>query len=213
MLSKPGIRIPLAASAALLMAALAVSAAAASTAPTWTVRPGGSVAATFSRVIFTDITNGNVLGCRPTLKAMLAAGTGLPGNGIGSVSALTFGTLNCAGALGFKYTLTTSHLPYTLNAASYNATTGTTTGQITGMHASVEGSACSFVLDGTGASAANGILAVTYVNNTRTLTFIKTGDRLHAYNVIGCAGLFQNRDSFALTGARAVTPAQTITSP
>jgi hypothetical protein len=198
--------------AAALAAILGTTAAMAAT--TWTVRPGGAVTAKFSRMILRNTRTGTEVTCPATLKATLAAGTGLPGTGIGSVSSFTFGP--CAGPLGTQFILKTSHLPYALNAVSYHATTGTTTGSISRVHGTFAGPSCSFVLDGTGASKDNGILGVKYVNSTHTLKFINTGDDLHAYNVMGGCGFLvgvHNGDSYTLTGAGTVTPAQTITSP
>ena len=211
-MSKRAAWLSLAASAALLPATLANTPATAAT--TWTVRPGGAVTAKFGQLILTDIRTGIELTCPSVLKATLANGTGLSGGGIGSVSSFTFGT--CAGPLGTAFTLKTSHLPFAVNAASYNATTGTTTGSISRAHGTFQGPSCSFVLDGTGAGQDDGILAIGYVNNTHKLRFVRTGGDLHAYEVMGGCGFLAgvyNGDSFALTGTGTVTPAQAITSP
>jgi len=206
-------RLLLTASAAALAASITGTTATAGTTATWTVRPGGAITAKFSRMILTDTRTGAPVECPATLKATLASGTGLSGTGIGSVSSFTFGT--CTGPADFKFTLKPSHLPYPLNAASYNATAGTMTGSIAEFHGAFSGSGCLFVLDGTGASNDNGILAIKYVNGTHTLKVVKTGDNLHSYKTNGCGALtgVNNGDSWTLIGAGTVTPAQTITSP
>lgn len=183
-------------------------------ATTWTVHPGGAITATFSQLILTDIRTGIDVTCPAVLKATLASGTGLSGTGIGSVSSFTFGT--CTGPLSTTWTLKTSDLPFAVNAASYDASTGTTTGSVSGAHGTFLGPSCSFVLDGTGAGKDDGILAISYVNKTHTLRFVRDGSDLHAYQVMGGCGFLagvNNGDSFALTRTGTVTPAQAISSP
>ncbi len=195
--------------AAALAALLGTTAAMAAT--TWTVRPGGAVTANFGSVTVRDANTGFVVTCPSTLKATLKSGTGLPGAGIGSVSSFTFGT--CTGPLGFTYTLKLSHLPATLNATSYESSTGTTTAEITGMHGTFVGTSCSYVLDGTGASQDNGTIAVTYVNGTGKLQLLASGN-LHVYELQGgCFGLVNSGDHLTLSATGTATPAQTITSP
>lgn len=211
-MSKRAAWLSIAAPAAALAATLASTPAMAAT--TWTVRPGGAVTTKFSQLILKDIRTGIEVTCPAVLKATLASGTGLSGTGIGSVSSFTFGT--CAGPLSTAWTLKTSDLPFAVNAASYNATTGRTTGSISRAHGTFLGPSCSFVLDGTGAGKDDGIFAIGYVNNTHKLTFVSTGSALHAYEVMGGCGFLagvHDGDSFALTGTGTVTPAQAITSP
>ena len=205
-------RLLLTASAAVLAASITGTTATAGTTATWTVRPGGAITAKFSRMILTDTRTGAPVECPATLKATLASGTGLSGTGIGSVSSFTFGT--CTGPADFKFTLKPSHLPYPLNAASYNATAGTMTGSIAGFHGAFSGSGCLFVLDGTGPGKDNGTLALTYVNGTQRLNFLKTGGNLHVYKLNGCgAFVTNNKDPLTLSGTGTATPAQSITSP
>lgn len=212
------LRISLAIPAAAMTAALGVTTALAAT--TWTVNPGGSITVISGRVTIKDVPNGSLFTCpKSTLKATLKSGSGLPGTGIGSVSAVTFPPLNpmrhaCTGPLDTTWKLTMTHLPMTLNATSYSASTGTTTGLITGIHATLTGPSCTMVYDGTAAGKDNGSLQVSYVNSTHKLTYL-TGGNLHVYNVTGCGFLpgFNDGDKVTITGAGKVTPAQTITSP
>jgi hypothetical protein len=199
-----------------LAAALAIvlGTTAALAATTWTVRPGGAVTSKSGLVFIKDASTGSLVTCpSSTIEATLKSGTGLPGAGIGSISSFTFAT--CSGPLNFMYTLTLSHLPYALNATSYNASTGTTTAKITGIHGNFTGPSCSYVLDGTGASMNNGTIVVTYVNGTHKLKFLTTGGNLHVYKLSGCGGLggIFNNDHITFSGTGSVTPAQAITSP
>jgi hypothetical protein len=211
-------RISLAALTAATAAVLGVTTALA--AITWTVRPGGSVTAVSGQVVIKDVPTGSLFECpTSTLKAALKNGSGLPGTNIGSVSAFTFPPLKpmakaCMGPLSITFKLTMTHLPMTLNATSYSANTGTTTGMITGIHATVVGPSCEMVFDGTAASKDNGSLQVSYVNSTHKLTYLPGGN-LHEYKVTGCGFLpgFANGHKVTITGAGKLTPAQTITSP
>lgn len=198
--------------ASVLWAAVAVPSALASAATTWTVKPGGAVTATSGLVTLKDITSPNAQTCQSSeIKATLRSGTGLPGTGIGSISSFTF--TKCTGPLDIQYTLKLSHLPFKLNATSYNS--GTTTATIAGIHGKFAGPSCSYVLDGTGATQDNGTLVVSYVNSTHKLTFLTAGGDLHVYNLIGCGGLgeIHNHDHITISATGTVTPPQTITSP
>lgn len=200
--------------ASVLWAALAMPAALASTATTWTVKPGGAVTATSGLVTLKDATTDNFVTCLSSdIKATLKSGTGLPGTGIGSISSFTFA--KCSGPLGIQYTFTLSHSPFKFNATSYNSGTGTTTATIAGIHGKFAGPSCSYVLDGTGATEDNGTLVVTYVNSTHKLKFLTTGGDLHVYKLIGCGGLgeIHNHDRLTISATGTVTPSQTITSP
>jgi hypothetical protein len=203
-------RILLAGPAAVLAAALGVTSALAAT--TWTVKPGGKVTAKSGAVRLRDTKSGAVVNCASsTVKITLKSGSGLPGAGIGSITSFTFGT--CTGPLGTTFTLTNSHLPYSLNAVSYDSSTGTTKATITGIHGVINGPSCTWTVDGTGATKDNGTIAVTYVNSTHKLKYLATGGNLHIYRVIGCAGLITNGDPATGSGTATVTPAQTITNP
>jgi hypothetical protein len=186
-------------------AALAVNA-------TWTVKAGGAITGKAGTTTLTDTTTHQSVVCTSSAtKATLKKGSGLSGTGIGSITSVTFS--NCTGS-GFTFTVKTSHLPWKLNATSYNAAKGVTTGTITGIHStlSVPG-LCSAVVDGTSGTANNGKVKVTYTNSTGKLQVLPTGGNLHVYNVVGCAGLINSNDASTFTGTYAVSPKQTITSP
>ena len=113
--------------------------------------------------------------------------------------------------LGLTFTVTPGHLPWKLNAVSFSS--GVTHGTITGIHATLKGSGCSAVVDGTGASKNNGKVAVTYTNSTHKLKVLTTGGNLHIYKVSGCLGLINSGDPSTFSAAYTITPGQTVTSP
>jgi hypothetical protein len=198
------------AAAALMIGTSAASALAA--APTWTVKPGGAITAKSGATTLTDTKTHQKLSCTSsTAKATLKKGSKLSGAGLGSITSLSFS--GCTGPFGIHFTVTSGHLPWKLNAVSYSRSTGTTTGTITGIHATLSGTACSAIVDGTGATKNNGTVRVTYVNRTHKLTVLAAGDNLHTYGVRGCLGLINSGDGASFTTAYAVSPAQTITSP
>ena len=104
----------------------------------------------------------------------------------------------------------TAHFPWHLNAKTFSG--GVTTGSITGIHATLSGPSCSAVVDGTSATANNGMVTAKYSNSTGKLTTTGAGN-LHVYNVSGCAGLINSGDGSSFNGSYAISPKQTITSP
>ena len=195
-------------------AAAVLGLTAAGAATTWTVRPGGAVTVTSGQVVIRDATTGSLVTCpSATTKATLKSGTGLPGTGIGSILSVTLAT--CTGPLGITFTMKLNHLPYRLDATSYNASAGATTGKITGIHGNFTGPSCSYVLDGTGASMDNGTISVSYVNGSHKLKFLASGGNLHVYKLVGCGflGGIHNNDHMTFSATGTMTPAQTITSP
>jgi len=203
-------RIPLAAPAAAVAAILGVTTALAAT--TWTVRPGGTVAATSNKIDMEDLKTGSIIDCHASVTVNLKSGSGLPGNNLGLIPKAGFS--KCVGALDITYTLTAGHLPWHLNAGSYNSSSGTTHATITGFHAAIGGGLpCIAILDGTGAGKDNGTISATYKNGTHVLAWSKTGGNLHFYKVQGCSGLIRSGDPAALTGTFSVSPPQSITSP
>jgi hypothetical protein len=189
------------------------TAALAATATTWTVTPGGHVAAPLRHpglAIFADITTPSYLDtCRTShLTGTLQSGSGLPGRGIGSVTALSLS--RCFDGT----TYTSSGFPWHLNARSYNPATGIATGRLTGIHlaySSASTPGCSGIVDGTSATAHNGTIPFRYNNATHTLTFIRGGS-LHVFHNT-CPAPWHNGDQLAFGGSYPLSPAQAITSP
>src|SRR5262245_32744148 len=97
----------------------------AAAATTWTVNPGGPVTGHSNRTALIDTTTGTfgIFCASSSLHGKFRSGHGLPGAGLGSVTAVSFS--------GGCFTLTSGHLPWKVNARSYTSTTGTTTGTIT----------------------------------------------------------------------------------
>jgi len=103
-----------------------------------------------------------------------------------------------------------------LNATSFNKTTKVASMTITKIHGSISVSAisCTATVDGTGATAHNGMVKATFSNTTDTLKVLATGGNLHIYNPSsGCNGAVSNNDAVNFTGGYKFAPKQTITSP
>jgi hypothetical protein len=179
---------------------------------TFSISPGGAITATAGQTTLHDVNTNQNLVCKSSSSSgTLKKGHGISGTNLGSISKLTF--TSCTGPLGLTFTVTNSHFPWTLHGTAYNASTGTTTGNITGIHSVLSGPGCSADVDGTSDGANNGKVKVTYTNSTHKLKVLATGGNLHVYNVSGCAGLINTNDATQFTGTYTVTPAQTITSP
>ena len=200
------------AGAGALVVGLAATPSTATAATTWSVSPGGAVTlAPSGHFTLTDTTTGRSLVCpRSKGAGRFRSGSGLPGADIGSV---TLSFIFCPTPSGFSATITPGHLPWTLNADSYNPviTAGLTTGTITGIHASFSGSGCRATIDGTGAAADNGMTQIEYHNSLAKLKIRTHGSNLHFYNVSGCFGLINSGDAVTFASAYLVSPAQTIT--
>lgn len=181
----------------------------ATTATTWTVKPGGTIAGAAGTTTVTDSTAGQSVTCTSSSAAgSLKSGSGLSGTGIGKITSITFN--NCS-VLGMNITLTlTGTMP--INATAYNATTKVVTEKITKIHGSLNTSGCSATIDGTGATANNGMVKAKFMDTGSKLKVLSTGGNLHLYNV-NCFGVINSGDSVNFTGTYKVTPAQVITSP
>jgi hypothetical protein len=206
---------PLIAGSAAALAAI-IGATAAFAATTWTIKPGGAVSSTASKVNFKDTRTGSIFTCTSvTVKATLKSGSGLPGFGAGSISAVTFS--NCTSPLSAVprrtaviLPLTAVALPWRLNLNGYNS--GVVTGHIGHIKIRMAGPGCTTVIDGTSQTASDGTLKFSYGDGTGRLTTLTGGD-LHFYDVRGCAGLFNDNDPLTISGTFPLSPKQAITSP
>jgi hypothetical protein len=206
-------RIIIACAAAAVALGSTGTAALATTATTWTVTPGGPITAPLRHpglAIFADITTSTYLDtCRTSsLTGSLQSGSGLPSRSIGSVTALSLS--RCFDGT----TYTSSGLPWRLDALSYSAVTGVTTGRLSGIHlaySSPGSPGCSGIVDGTSATAHNGTVPFRYNNATHTLRFIR-GGTLHVYHNT-CPRPWHNGDQLAFGGSYTLSPAQAISSP
>jgi hypothetical protein len=178
---------------------------------TFSISPGGAITAKAGVTKLKDVNTGQVLQCQSSSsKGTLKSGHGISGANLGSITALSFS--NCTGPLGLVFTVANSGFPWTLHGTAFNATSGVTTGNITGIKSHLSGTGCA--ADVRGATAAStGKVKVTYTNSTHKLKVLAGGGTLHVFNVQGCGGLINNGDATQFTGTYTVTPAQTVTSP
>jgi hypothetical protein len=198
-----------AAGAAALAIGFGTSSSFAATATTWSVSPGGPISGTAGTTVLKDTTTGTTLTCTSSaLTGSLKKGSGLAGKGLGTVTSVAFN--NCTVA-GQTLSLSSGTVAWKLNAVSYAS--GVTHGTISGIHLAISSSVCSAIIDGTGATAHNGKVKVTYTNSTHKLKVLAGTGNLHVYNVSGCLGLINNNDAGSISSSYLVSPAQTITSP
>jgi hypothetical protein len=204
---------------ALVLSAAAASvvglaAAPALAATTWTVKPGGAIKGTAGKTVVTDSTKGLSVTCTSSVaKGSLKTGSGLAGNGIGTVTSLAFKGCSIA---GFTVSVTiTGKMP--LNATGYNTTTKVASMTVTKIHGSfsVSSLGCSATIDGaTSATAHNGKVKAKFANKTDVLKVLASGGNLHLYNVSsGCQGAISSGDAVNFTAGYKLSPAQHITSP
>jgi len=195
------------------VAALAMGPGSASsaTATTWTVRPGGAITATAGKTTLKDTTTGLEMVCNSArMSGTLNGGVGLQGTGIGSLATATF---HCPSPIVPPFRLTARGLPWHLNMVSYNTSASVGRGTISHLELMLTGPSCSAVVNGTGGTTADGVVAVSYTNTTGKLTIHTAGGNLHWFHVNGCAGLVGDGDPATLSAAYAVSAHQEITSP
>jgi hypothetical protein len=177
---------------------------------TFSISPGGNISASAGKTSLKDVNTGAVLSCTSSKStATLKSGHGISGTNLGSIKTLTFS--GCTG-VGLTFTVTNSGFPWTLHGTAFNATSGVTTGNITGIKSHLSGPGCSADVRGATATS-TGKVKVTYTNGTHKLKVLASGGTLHVFNVNGCAGLINNGDATQFTGSYTVSPTQTITSP
>ncbi|MCL2585740.1 MAG: hypothetical protein FWE35_25180 [Streptosporangiales bacterium] len=189
----------IAAASALGFAATPASAA------TWSVSPANTTIKATS--------NGNVVltGGSAKITCTSASGSGTTGDGSNAADLATIGTVNGSGCtdsvLGGSWTITMSGGD--LAGTSYDASTGTTTGTLTGatLHASGSdlGLTCSF--------DATGTLDGTYTNSSGVLAI--TGGSATISNVSGSScglGGISNGSSGSVSGSFTVSPNVTISA-
>jgi hypothetical protein len=195
--------------AAALAAGPATASPAGATARTWTVRPGGDVMAKAGATALKDTATGSFVNCQSSdMSGTVKPGSGLPGAGIGSVTAASY---HCSAPVG-AYHLTPSGLPWQLNLTSYDVGTGVSRGTIGHIRLAFSYFNCTAVVSGASATS-GGEVAVSYASKTGALKLLATGGTLHWYRVHKCAGLLASGDPASLTGSYVLTPKQVITSP
>jgi hypothetical protein len=178
---------------------------------TFSISPGGAITAKAGKTTLKDVNTSQVLSCTSSSSSgTLKSGHGISGTNLGSITKLSFS--GCTGPGGLTFTVTNSGFPWTLHGTAFNATSGVTTGNITGIKSHLSGPGCSADVRGATATS-TGKVKVTYTNGTHKLKVLAGGGTLHVFNVSGCFGLINNGDATQFTGTYTVTPAQTITSP
>jgi hypothetical protein len=209
--SRRQVRIVIAGAAAVVAASLGATPA--SAAATWTIKPGGATAARSGKATFEDTKTGASFLCKSvTATATLQSGSGLPGADAGSISAAGFHTCQSS---NLDFALRAGDLPWKVNLSSYHR--GVVTGNISHIQIHVAArltapaALCSWVIDGTAATASDGVISFRYTDGTGKLT--TTGGDLHAYNVSGCAGLIGDGDPFTVSAIFTLSPKQAIASP
>jgi len=198
----------------------------AAAAATWTVTPGGAFtqpgAAHHSH--FTDATTSTAFLCQGVkIAGTFKSGSGLT-NPLGQITAANGdgpGPLLCGSPASTEFGMTFSHFPMGIRAVTYDPSTGTTTGVITGIHITLSTAsgapACTGTVDGTGPDADNGTVHFSFLNSGGGLHF-NVGSDLHAYHVSGCGNLIHSGDAISYrvnTDPITVTGGMpnTITSP
>jgi hypothetical protein len=178
---------------------------------TFSISPGGAITAKAGTTTLTDTASGTKLTCTSSSSSgKLKSGHGISGTNLGSITKLTFS--GCTGPLGLTFSVSNSNFPWTLHGTAFNATSGVTTGNITGIKSHLSGPSCSANVAGSTASA-GGKVKVTYTNSTHKLKVLASGGTLHVYSVSGCAGLLHSGDATTFVGTYVVSPSQKITSP
>jgi hypothetical protein len=196
--------------AALALSLGATTAMASSANITWSVTPGGTFSFSGSAQV-KDAKTGTVAKCTSLkLSGTLKSGHGLSGAGLGTIKTASFTGCTIATV---AVSVAVHGLPWKENATSFNATTGVTTGNISGIDLVATAPGCSATLDGTAAGANNGKTKITYTNSTGKIKLLGSGGNLHSWGVSGCFGLVNNGDVQQASGSGTVTPKQTITSP
>jgi len=188
-------------------------AASAATAKTWTVRPGGKIAAISGKIVLTDTPTGATMWCGSSrMSGPLRSGSGLPGTGIGSLTTAVFSQCSAG---PFPATVTARGLPWRLNLTSYDRSTGVARGTISHLqiNAAPSFAQCTAVIKGTSGTAPDGVVAVSYTSKTGILKILRTDGNLHWYHVQSCAGIIRNGDTATLSTSYTVSPRQVITSP
>jgi hypothetical protein len=202
------------AGAAVMTIGPSVLSSSAATVMTWTVRPGGSITATAGKTTLIDLKTGkgSTVTCQSSrMSGALKPGGGLAGAGIGSITAAAY---SCPNPFGY-YKLIPRGLPWQVNLVSYDARTGLSRGTISHLKLAfaVFGTPCSAVINGTSNAAADGVVAMTYSDQTGKLKILAADGTLHWYYVHSCAHAVSNGDPAALSAAYTISPPQTITSP
>jgi hypothetical protein len=191
--------------AAMAVLALSATTAFASSATTFTVKPGGKYSATAGKTVLKDTKTDTVLTCKSAgAKGVLKKGKKLSGKAIGTITSSTF--TKCTGPIGLSFKVKQSGT-WDLNVTKYSSKSGgVATGFISNVKATLSGPGCSATVTGT--------TDATYSNKTSTLSVkpvAKSGHVLKISKVSGCSGLIGNGNDSTFTGSYKLKPKQKIT--
>ncbi|MFI0350861.1 hypothetical protein [Actinomadura sp. 9N407] len=182
----------------------------------WTVSPGGNVTAAnapFTKVIAKDPLRGTQAACSTASGAGTAV-SGTVGSGTGVVSVTSLSASNCIGPANAAVNITMNNLPWSMDAVSYDAATGVTTGSVTGIKATYSNPTDGCVATVTGPGGGGGSVNGTYTNSTGRLVAGGASTLEVATVNASCSpAQIQVGDPITLTGTLVVSPKQTITSP
>jgi hypothetical protein len=200
-------------------AAVVVAAAVGTVAPqaaaapedTWTVAPGGALTAT-APLRIGNVTRGWNIDCgTATLTGAAKAGSGNAGDQLVEFDDESFE--NCSGPDGVQYTVAmTSEVQLDMNASSYGAAAGRTTGDLSGFQLNLVGTnRCQ--ADIAGPAGDLGSADVTFTNNGSVLGLGGGNMGVTFVNFACSSGFIAVGDQVVVTAQLSVSPAQTITSP
>ena len=181
---------------------------------TWTVTDGGRTNA-YGAFVVQDTTTGASASCSNSdMIVRFRDGTGLSGAGL---IMITYGNLDHCTGFGVSVEIHPRGLPWKMNATSYDALTGTTTGTLTSddaagisVVAGADSVGCEVAAGGPG--TAKGEIQTTYENTTGKLIFSDTNLVITSVGP-GCGGLLNVGDPIMLYSQYSVSPVPTITNP
>ena len=174
---------------------------------TWTVTPGGAIHGTAGETLLEVQESGIQLSCASsTVDATAQSGSGLsnPLVTIPESPGIVFN--DCSGPFGLTFEVTQVG-DWALNAASYDAGSGTTTGSIDGITAGIVGPGCEATVTGS--------VNATYTNGSATLAVLPdfTLEVTFVDPSNNCLGLINEGEHANLAGSYSITPGLTVTSP
>ncbi|MFF4242629.1 hypothetical protein ACFYYL_42765 [Actinomadura geliboluensis] len=194
--------------------AAALAAVPASAAPiTFTVTPGGSVSGTNTQPLRALNT---AKGVAAVCSGSTASGSAHSGDGVGLATLTSVAATGCVTTGGLATTITPTGLPWTFNATAYNAGTGVTSGDLTGVQATAvignpASPQCTVTVGALGSGP--GTITGTHTNSTHRLNVSGSNLRVQTATGPGCGSLASPGDPITLAGEYLLSPAQTITSP
>lgn len=167
---------------------------------TWSVSPMNQFdePSNIGLTVLSDPNTGGAISCKFSGGAIKPpGGMGLRGTLV-TISGLAFS--QCTLPDGTSVTLNPGSSSWTMTGRQFDPSRnlGVTSGRLHGVSMSFSSTSCSGVFDGTAAGANDGGLAYQYYNNPHWLVVHTYASTLHAYNVSGCSGIFNNGDTVTM---------------